>query len=184
MNHPGTARIVARVLSGDIDAYREIIRCYQQDVWRAVAGMLFSTAPTEDLVQQTFIKAYQHLRTYDPTRDFGAWIKQIARNEARQALRAGTREHHWLECYHKDLFSSAESANPGEGDDRLAEALQHCVAQLAPAAAQLVELRYQNAWDFGRIAAFLGRTVEATRQHLSRIRLILRDCIEKRLAQL
>jgi RNA polymerase sigma-70 factor (ECF subfamily) len=65
----------------------------------------------------------------------------------------------------------------------LVEALQHCVAQLAPAASQLVELRYQKAWDFARIAIFLGRTVEATRQQLSRIRLVLRDCIEKQLAQ-
>ena len=50
-------------------------------------------------------------------------------------------------------------------------------------AAQLVNLRYRRSLDFGQIAAQLGRTVEATRQQLARIRLVLRDCIQKELAR-
>ena len=50
--------------------------------------------------------------------------------------------------------------------------------------AKLVELRYRSALNFGEIAAIVGRTVEATRQQLARIRLSLRDCIEKHLASL
>src|SRR5450432_2886165 len=83
MNKPEIDSIVARILSGDIDAYEAIVSSYQQEVWKVVAAMLLNAQRTEDLVEQTFIKAFQHLHHYERERDFGAWIKEIARNKAR-----------------------------------------------------------------------------------------------------
>jgi DNA-directed RNA polymerase specialized sigma24 family protein len=64
------------------------------------------------------------------------------------------------------------------------DALHESTQKHTPSTTKLVELRYRSALNFGEIAAIVGRTVEATRQQLARIRLSLRDCIEKHLARL
>src|SRR5689334_15538177 len=82
---------IQRVLAGEIDAFAEIIRAHQQVVWSVIAAMLVDVAETEELVQRTFVKAYQHLNQFRFGQPFQAWIKQIARNEVRQQLRARRR---------------------------------------------------------------------------------------------
>lgn len=177
-------KIVVRVRGGEVDAFEEIVRRYQQEVWKVVAAMLFNAQRTEDLVAETFIKAFQHLHHYEPGRDFGAWIKEIARNQVRQEFRRSAREDRRLEIYQAHLLQTYEVPVNSPAEDPLEEALGECTQKLPPDWAKLVELRYQSALDFGAIASTVGRTVEATRQQLARIRLSLRDCIEKQLARL
>ncbi len=184
MSNEGIDSIVDRVLGGDVDAYEAIVRAYQQAVWKVVAAMLFNTQRTEDLVQQTFIKAFQQLHRYQRGRDFGAWIKEIARNEVRQELRRCAREGRRLEIYQAQLLQTYEESPQLTPEGGLEEALQQCLHHLPPTSAKLVELRYRVALNFGEIASVFGRTVEATRQQLARIRISLRECIEKHLAQL
>lgn len=184
MNATDTERIVARVLSGELDAYGELVQAYQQEVWRVVATMLLDTKKTEDLVQQAFINAYRHLDRFEPGRDFSRWLKEIARNLVRDELRARWRQDRRLELYRSHLLSAGDDPTAAEAERRLAEVLASCEQKLPAAAAQLVNLRYRQTLDFAQIASQVGRTVEATRQQLARIRLTLRDCIQRQLARL
>lgn len=174
---------VSRVLAGEIDAYEGLVRRYQQDVWNVVAAMLLNTQKTEDLVEQTFINAFQQLHRYQRGRDFGLWIKEIARNQVRQEIRRGQREDRRMELYQVHLEQSYEAPAGTSTETLLDEALEQCLAQLPTSSLKLVELRYRSALDFGEISSLIGRTVEASRQQLTRVRLALRECIEKRLAQ-
>ncbi len=182
MNRAETDDIVERVLRGEIDAYAEIVRAYQQDVWRIAVAMLLSGSKTEDLVQQTFINAFQHLHRYQRGRDFGLWLKEIARNQVRQEIRRLSREDRRLELY-RDSLARTDPDSLSAKEAALEDALARCTEQLPPAGAKLVRLRYHSALGFGEIATLLGRTVEATRQHLARIRATLRECIQKHLAR-
>ena len=65
MNKAEVNSIVIRVLGGETDAYEDLIRGYQQEVWRVVSAMLLNAQKTEDLVQQTFITAFQQLHRYE-----------------------------------------------------------------------------------------------------------------------
>jgi RNA polymerase sigma-70 factor (ECF subfamily) len=161
--------IVARVLGGDVDAYEAIVSGYQQEVWKVVAAMLYDAQRTEDLVEQTFIKAFQQLHLYQRGRDFGAWIKEIARNEVRQEFRRSAREGNRFEIYQAQLLQTYEESLHPRPEDGLDEALQQCLQKLPPTSAKLVELRYQAALNFGEIASVFGRTVDATRQQLAQI---------------
>jgi len=183
MNSTEIDNTLARVLGGDIDAYEAIVRGYQQEVWRVVAAMLFNAQKTEDLVEQTFIDAFRHLHRYERGRDFGAWIKEIARNQVRHEVRRCAREDRRLEVYQTHLLQAYELPSSAR-EELLAEALAQCTRKLPPSSARLVELRYQAALNFGEIAATIGRTVEATRQQLARIRIALRECIEENLKHL
>jgi len=183
MIHPETENFIERVLGGDVDAYESIVRAYQQEVWKVVCAMLFDRQRAEDLVQQTFIKAYRHLHRYRLGQDFGVWLKEIARNEVRQELRRQSREDRRLELYRTRALQAFDAPFAPAPQEHLEEALRDCAKSLPPASAQVVELRYQAGLNFGEVAARIGRTVEATRQHLARIRLSLKECIEKHLTQ-
>ena len=178
-----TDSVVQRVLGGDVDGYEAIVRAYQQEVWKVVCAMLFDRQRTEDLVQQTFISAYRHLHRYQRGQDFGVWLKEIARNEVRQELRRQSREDRRLELYQTRVLQTYDAPLAATRQEHLEEALRDCTRNLPPSSAQVVELRYQAGLSFGEIAARIGRTVEATRQHLARIRVSLRECIEKHLAR-
>ena len=114
-----TESIIDRVLAGEIDAYGEIVRHYQHEIWRLVALALRDTATTEDLVQQVFVDAYFHLEQYEPGRDFGAWQRTVARNLVRKELRRGTRESRKFRAYHQHLLERLE--NDPENDEHHAE---------------------------------------------------------------
>ena len=184
MNSTEIDSIVVRVLGGDLDTFEEIVRQYQLEVWKVVAAMLFNAQQTEDLVEQTFIKAFQQLHRYERGRDFGAWIKEIARNEVRQEIRRYLREDRRLEVYQTHLLQAYDVPSAPTQQESLEEALHHCTEKLPPSSAKLVELRYQTGLNFGEIAPIIGRTIEATRQQLARVRLTLRECIEKHLVRL
>jgi RNA polymerase sigma-70 factor (ECF subfamily) len=184
MNPTETEQVVARVLSGEIDGYETLVRAYQSEVRKVVAAMLFNTQRTEDLVQQTFINAYRSLHRYQAGRDFGLWLKEIARNQARQELRRSFREDLRLETYRLHLLQSYEEACVSSAQEDLEQALQDCTQKLPTASAKMIELRYHSGRSFQELAAMLGRTVEATRQHLNRVRLALRECINERRAHL
>src|SRR5438105_2940667 len=114
---------ITKVLGGDIDAYEAIVRAYQQEVWKTVAAMLLNAQKTEDLVQETFINAYQHLHRYERGRDFGAWLKEIARNQVRQEIRRSTREDRRLEVYHTYLLQAYDAPSGSAQELQFEEAL-------------------------------------------------------------
>ncbi len=175
--------LVGRVLAGDTEAFAEIVRRHQRDVWRVAAAMLGDRTATENVVQQTFVNAYERLDQYQRGRDFGQWLKAIARNIVREHLRRGTRESRRMEHYSEYLRALyADHDRAEERDRHFAAALRACRDGLARPAARAIELRYEEALSLDQVAAALGRTLAATRQLLFRAREALRACVERRLA--
>ena len=191
---PSTKEAVAQVLAGDVEAYAALVQAHQAEVWRLAAYALRDRAATEDLVQQVFLTAYEKLDRYDPERDFGAWLRTIARNQVRNELRRTARETRWMRRYRDHVERRLErSAGAGvdgatgvDDVDAAAEALRahlaECRKELAEPAQRALSLRYEQSQGFDEIAEALGRTVAATRQLLTRVRLALRRCLEARRA--
>jgi RNA polymerase sigma-70 factor (ECF subfamily) len=176
--------IIARVLSGETDAYAEIVRRYQNEAWKTAAAALHDVQTTESLVQQAFVNAYLHLDRFRPGGDFAVWIKAVTRNVVRQELRRRARQDRRLDGYREHLLArlSDDTAAERRGRDYEA-ALADCRRSLAESVDRALDMRYAEGWDFERIAGELGRTVSATRQLLNRVRATLRECIEKKLAR-
>jgi RNA polymerase sigma-70 factor, ECF subfamily len=175
--------IIEHVLAGELEAFAEIIRLHELTVWRIVAYTLRDIPATEELVQQIFVDVFFSLEQYQLGRDFGAWLRTIARNRVKKELRDRQRHQGKLDSYYQWISSQLE--HDEEGEERAAslkQALQECSQSLAPAATEVLGLRYEQALNFTEIAAQIGRTVAGTRQLLARIRLTLRQCIEKRMA--
>jgi len=184
MDEPGTDDLIARVRAGEIERFADLIRRHQHDVRLVVGALLRDLRSTEDLVQQAFVNAYQHLDRFRPGADFAAWIKTIARNLARMELRARSREGRRLAAYQALLESRwRDEAEAQRQESAVGDALRACRETIGGDADLALSMRYEQGRPFGEISARLGRSVEAVRQLLFRVRLSLRDCVQKRLSE-
>lgn len=68
--------------SGDLDAFGVLVRRYERQVFRIIFRMIGNYDDARDLSQQVFLKAFEHLPSYDRDRKFFSWIYRIAMNEA------------------------------------------------------------------------------------------------------
>lgn len=172
--------IVEQVLAGDVDAFAWIVERYQRDLYRIAARALGDRAATEDLVQQAFVNAYAGLGGFRRGADFGAWLRTIARNAVRNELRRSQREGHRLRRYHRYLERQLDDrARTEQEQAQLLQLLQRCREDLSEPAGHALALRYEQGLSFPEIAEDLGRTIAATRQLLSRVRIALRRCTEQ-----
>lgn len=179
MSELSDGEIVAAVRAGDVEPYALLVLRHQEAVRKVVAALLREWHQTEDIVQQVFIKAFFALDRFEKGRPFAPWVKEIARNEARQELRRQEREGRRLDFYGQHLLTEGLDDAGDAGRARLEELLWRCRETLAPHVSEVIAQRYQLGRSFQEIAAQIGRTVEATRQMLSRARVALRDCVER-----
>ena len=76
------AELVRRCGLGDRHAFEELVLRYQRPVYNAALRMLRHQDDARDVVQTTFLKAYEHLAEFDPKYRFYSWIYRIALNES------------------------------------------------------------------------------------------------------
>ncbi len=172
---------IARVLAGDREAFATVIEACQDAVWRVLATLLEDRAATEDLVHRTFIRAYEALPSYVPGSDPVAWLATIARNLARNYLRDRQRERRRLRLYQEELLSqSGDNEAWRERDAALHHSLAECREQLTADAQEALHLFYADDLPIAAVAERLGRSDAATQKLLSRVRLLLRDCVARK----
>ena len=85
--------VLRRVLSGDTQAYAEIVARYERPLFGFLGRMGLPQARAEDVAQETFLRAWQHLGSFDPRRaSFTTWLYTIARRLAlNEAARTAAR---------------------------------------------------------------------------------------------
>ena len=87
--------IVARVRAGDHDAFRQLVERHSRSVFRLAYRLTGREEDADDIVQETFLKAFRQLARFESRSSFGTWLYRIAVNCShdlmRQRPRAGTR---------------------------------------------------------------------------------------------
>jgi RNA polymerase sigma-70 factor (ECF subfamily) len=84
---PGEGAIVARACEGDPAAQEALVRMYTAGIYNLHAKLLRDRHAAQDLTQETFIKVFRGIRSFEPGRSFRAWAFAIAWNIARDHLR-------------------------------------------------------------------------------------------------
>lgn len=134
----------------------------------------------EDLLQRSSVVLCEKFGEFKPDSDFVAWACRIAWWEVRSAQRDYARS--------KVVFSdavleklSAESISSSPSVDVRIEALQSCMARLHPRDRQFILTRYSADGSVEQAAKETGRTMAAAYKMLTRLRRLLRDCVEAKL---
>ena len=172
--------VIQKVLAGDRDAYRTIVKEYGAVVRACLAGHLPSADTVEDLAQETFIAAYEHLGEFDLEQDFGPWIKGIARNKMLMHLRRTYIHGEALEKLKakaaEEVFEEVarlQSADDGQAVD----ALRRCFEKLPQRILGVLRARYFDRESVTAIAGRLRTSVSAISSLLFRGRKELQTCM-------
>ena len=78
--------IVRRVLEGDLVLFELLMRRHNQRVYRAIRGILRDDDESEDVMQEAYVRAYEHLAQFEGRAQFSTWLTRIAVNEALRRL--------------------------------------------------------------------------------------------------
>ncbi len=84
---PDDLPLVKRVQAGDLSAYDELVRRYQERIYGTIYHMTANHEDANDLTQETFIKAYQALRSFKGDSSFFTWLYRIAINKTLNFLK-------------------------------------------------------------------------------------------------
>ena len=80
-------RTLARARQGDLDAFEDLVRAYQADVWRFAYHFTRDRSMADDVTQDAFLRAFRFLKSFRGDSKFTSWLFRIARNCAMDALR-------------------------------------------------------------------------------------------------
>src|SRR5262252_668903 len=142
--------LVRRAQAGDRTAFEELIRAHARLVWASVYGWVRDPAWTEDLVQETFLKAWEAIRDLRQPEAFRGWLLAIARRLSwRQAEVAGR----------TDLVAEVpEKPAPVAADDpeEAREEVQKALARLPERYRVPVTLHFLNGLEYGAIGKVTG----------------------------
>jgi RNA polymerase sigma-70 factor (ECF subfamily) len=172
------AELVERVVDGDGDAFRQLVERYQRPVYGLLLRMVRTPALAEDLAQETLIKAYRAIATFDRSRRFSSWLFKIAHNTAIDHLRKKSPPTVTLETDDDERLdplaslAAPESRSPeaqAAGRD-LAEALQEALMELRPDYREAILLRFQQGLPYEEIAEVLDLPLGTVKTHLHRAR--------------
>ncbi len=84
--------IAARVQRGDIESFAMLVDRYRDKIQRYARRFLFSGEDVDDVVQESFIKAYVNIQSFDTDRKFSPWMYRIAHNEFINTIKKRGRE--------------------------------------------------------------------------------------------
>ena len=169
------AELTGQILAGSDTAARELVRRYERPVYNLIVRMVRDPALAEDLAQETFVKAFRHLASYDPGYKFANWILRIAHNTAIDYLRQPRPVLSSLdEQVEQGGVRAADSTSPtpfAEAERKeLAGALDQAIDRLRPEYREVVVLRYQEDLSYEEIAEMTDLPVGTVKSHLHRAR--------------
>lgn len=172
------AAIIGRCLSGDREAFGELVRRYEHAVYGLALSQVRDFDVAEDLAQEAFIAAYRHLpRLSDPSK-FGAWIKATAVNLCRNWRRNRRTEQASTEQVMADIRGHGESPIPPDRRYETSEARRHTLAainRLSDTHAQTLILYYVSGMTTVEIAKTLVVKPATVEQRLHRARKQLKE---------
>lgn len=174
MTDPTDRDLVLRTRRGEVDAFGELVRRYQASVFNVCYRMLGERMEAEDLAQETFIRAFRRLGTYDAERPFGPWVRRVAARVCLNHLQRRTLASTLLD-EDRDQTPTASSDEPETvvlGTQATAK-LRSAITKLAPDHRAVIELRHYQEMSYAEIAETLEIPLSDVKSHLYRARKVL-----------
>ena len=160
-------------LGGSQPAFEQIVRRYQRPVISLIVRMTGDRARAEDLAQETFVKAFRSLKSFDSTRRLSSWLFRIAHNTTLDALRRLKPEVVELEGL-SEGDPRRDPAAPAAPDPleqaALGAALNRSLLSLRPDYRAAIALRYDQQLPFDEIGRILGVPEVTARTYVHRAR--------------
>ncbi|TKR33729.1 sigma-70 family RNA polymerase sigma factor [Luteimonas gilva] len=172
---------------GDRDAYGRIVAACQNTVTAVALAITHDVPTSEDIAQEAFLSAWQHLKRLQNPASFLPWLRQITRNLARDHLRANRQRPLDGETAELAIALAADPApTPAQKiiEDERERAAAELISALPEDSREILLLFYREGQSSQQVAALLGLSDAAVRKRLSRARQDLREDLLKRFGEL
>src|SRR4051794_36322385 len=183
------AELVRRALGRDEAAVRAIMQANNRRLYRLARGVLRNDSEAEDVVQETYVRAFTHLEHFRGDSSLSTWLSRIAVNEALGRLRRqrpgvnieslpqGTLEAQIIQ------FPLASSDDPEKSmaQREIQHVVEHAIDELPEAFRLVFITRVIEGMNVEETAEILGVRPETVKTRLHRARTMLREGIEKKI---
>lgn len=165
--------LVASAAGGSVAAFESLYRRHAGRVHGVITRLVgHHGARAEDLTQETFVRAWQSLRSFRQDAAFGTWLHRLAVNTALMDLRSRRVRRH--DDGDDDALEGCGVGDSAGGSTALRLDLERAVASLPPRARAVLVLYDIEGWKHEEIAAELDMAVGSSKAQLHRARQLLR----------
>ncbi len=175
--------VIGEALAGRQRGYAALVERYQRQVFRLIVRLIGDSGVAAELAQDTFLKAFRRLASFDRRRGFSPWLLRIAHNTAVDARRRGRLDTVAVsEESARDRMGIASSA---PGPDRQAEHrlmlrdLEAGLGRLRPEHRTALHLRVQDDRSYAEIAYVMGVAEGTAKSYVHRARRQLADDLRR-----
>jgi len=173
--------LIRRVQEGDMVAFNKIATRYKDRLMNVITRMISSQQEAEDIVQETFMRVYQHRDSFDFKHCFSTWIYTIALNLARNELRKRKRFKFF------DIFDlqgkEGEIAVEMKLPSNLGKAIENAMATLPEKYKMAFVLRDIQELPYEEIAKIMNIPLGTVKSRVNRARAMLREKLKPRMEE-
>src|SRR4051794_14623542 len=183
MDATEAAAVLARARQGDSDAFRALVETHSRSVFRLAFRMTGNEQDAEDVVQESFLRAYRQLGRFESRANFGTWLYRIVANCSVDLMRAKQARHDQVRG--EPLETAADiSAPDAPNPERLAESaeinrrVQDALGGLSPLERAAFTLRHYEGRSIDEIGRTLGLRTSAAKHSVFRAVKKLRQALQ------
>ena len=154
METPTDMEIVRRVQTGDAEAFGELVNRYSGRIYALALAMVRDAQRAEDVTQETFIRAYEHLGGFRGASAFATWLYRIAYNRA-----VGECRRRAYDRIDAESCAVAEESSAGRFDEETVVRMRRALERLRPDERVLVALFYEEERSLAEIAQIMNLTL-------------------------
>jgi RNA polymerase sigma-70 factor, ECF subfamily len=177
---------VSRARGGDADAFRDLVQRHSRTIFRVAYRMTGNEHDADDVVQETFLRAYRQIDKFEERANFGTWLHRIAVNCSLDLLRSRSRheKHRITDKDDEDGEMTREFESTDPQPDRLlfsAELKEHVLVALDRLSGNertAFMLRHFEGMPVEEIGKTLGIQVNAAKHTIFRAVRKLRESLE------
>lgn len=179
-------QIVERVRGGEAELYEVLMRRYNQRLYRAAISILRDGAEAEDVMQDAYVRAYEHLSQFAGDAKFSTWLTKIAVHEALARLRVRGRTteiDYFLETNAHTMLNTTQMNRDPETqayDEELRVVMEAAIGALPDSYRSVFVLRAVQGLSVADTASCLELSAEAVKTRFHRGRSLLREDLERR----
>src|SRR6476660_2334835 len=173
MDATESAAVLARAQQGDGDAFRALVERHSRTVFRLAFRMTGNEQDAEDVVQESFLRAYRQLGRFESRANFGTWLYRIVANCSVDLMRAKQARHDQTRSESLDEASELPAGDL-PGPERLARSseiaarVQDALAGLSPLERAAFTLRHYEGRSIEEISKTLGLGTSAAKHSVFR----------------
>jgi RNA polymerase sigma-70 factor, ECF subfamily len=180
-------QVVTAARAGDVSAFETLVNRYERKIFRLGMNITGSREDAEDVMQEAFLKAYQHLPEFEGNSRFYTWLVRIAVNQALMKLRKRRPNQvsldEEIETGEDSFFRDVEDWGPSPAEryeqTQLHDILNEAISELDPSFRIVFQLRDIEEMSTEETADVLHLSVPAVKSRLLRARLKLRQKLNR-----